>query len=126
MSKWKKLSYERKRKLHHSVMMLVAKEGKERGLLNFDGEQPLCPQDASFTFDIGAGLTGTVSIKNHGGDNWAYAKINLKTVFVEGHLKLVDGFPKFDWMCQAYSEGGIPEEIVDMALKPIAMDEVLG
>ena len=125
MSQWKKLSYERKKKLHHAAMMLVAKEGKAKGLLNFDGKSWLCPKDTTFTFDVAEGVTGTVSLRNHGDDNWAHAKVNFKTIFVEGYLKLVDGIPNFDWFCQAYSEGGIPAAIVGMALKPISMDEVL-
>ena len=125
MSQWKKLSYERKRLLHHATMMLVAKEGKAKGFLNFDGQQPLCPEDASFTVDIGEGVTGTVTLKNHGNDNWAHAKVNFKTVFVEGFLRLEQGIPKLDWMCQAYSEGGVPDAIVNWALYPITMDEVL-
>lgn len=125
MSQWKKLSYARKRLLHHSTMMLVAKEGKAKGILNFDCKQPLCPQDTSFTVDVSEGVTGTVSLLNHGENNWAHAKVNFKTVFVEGYLKLVDGIPKLDWMSQAYSEGCIPDVIVDMALNPITMEEVL-
>ena len=70
-------------------------------------------------------MTGTVNLSNHGDDNWAHAKVNFKTVFVEGYLKLADGIPKLDWMSQAYSEGGIPDAIVDMAFNPITMDEVL-
>ena len=125
MSQWKKLIYERKRLLHHSTMMLVAKEGKAKGLLNFEGKQRLCPKDCSFTVDVGEGVTGTASLKNHGNDNWAHAKVNFKTVFVEGYLKLEDGIPKLDWMCQAYSEGGIPNAIVEWVSSSITMDEVL-
>ena len=125
MSQWKILSYERKKMLHHATMMLVAKEGKAKGLLNFDGKSWLCPKDTTFTVVVAEGVTGTVSLRNHGDDNWAYAKENLKTVFVEGYLKLVDGIPKLDWMCQAYSEGGIPDAIVDWASIPIPMDQVL-
>lgn len=125
MSNWIKLSCERKRLLHHATMMLVAKEGKAKGLLNFDGKQPLCPQDTSFTVDVSEGLAGTVSLSNYGNDNWACAKVNFKTVFVEGYFKLVDGKLILDWMCQAYSEGGIPDAIVDLALKPIYLEEIV-
>ena len=126
MSQWKKLSYERKRLLHISTMMLVAKEGKAKGLLNFDGKRPLCPKDASFTVTVSEGLTGTVNLTNQGEDNWAYVMVKIKTVFVEGSLRLVDGVPELDWMCQAYSQGGIPDAVVRFALNPVTMAEVLG
>ena len=125
MIQWKKLSYERKKMLHHATMMLVAKEGKAKGLLNFDGKSWLCPKDTTFTVTVSEGVTGTVSLRNHGDDNWVHASVSFPTVCVVGYLQLVDGKPKLDWMCQAYSEGGIPNAIIDMALTPIEMDEVL-
>ena len=126
MSKWKKLSYERQKMLHHSAMMHVAKEGKAKGVLNFDDDHLTCPNYATFTVNVGAGVTGTATVKSHGNENWASVVLDLGTVFVESFISIVDGRFKINWpFWKVYSRGGIPDAIVEMALKPITMDEVL-
>lgn len=126
MSKWKKLSYERQKMLHQSAMMLVAKEGKAKGVLNFDDNQLTCPDYATFTVYVGEGITGTVTVKSYGNKNWASVVLDLGTVFVESFISIADGCLKINWpFWKVYSRGGIPDAIKAMALYPLPMDEVL-
>lgn len=126
MSEWKDLSPLQKSKINYGAMMLVAKEAKERGLLNFNKDEVFCSKKTSFEFEVGEGLTGVATLwpdKRH--SMLVNVVIDFKDLNIRSQLFYTCGMPRPFSANRISALRELPESLIRLAIKPVPMRAVL-
>lgn len=125
MSKWKALSAQRKDQLNFGALMLVAKEARAKGHLNFEIGEPPCPVPVTFNIDVDETVTGTVTLSpSESSSQLVQVTIDFGNVYIRSHLYRVGGMFEPWRHYDICSTGGIPDALVVLATSPPTMRQV--